>query len=68
MKQISLLLILCFVLISSSTVLAADGLVSLKSSYAAEETMNRFEAIAKNKGSPVFPPSPPLSAIRRPQL
>ncbi|NOQ42382.1 MAG: DUF302 domain-containing protein [Desulfuromusa sp.] len=54
MKQISLLLILCFVFISSSTVLAADGLVSLKSSYSAAETMNRFEAIAKNKGLNIF--------------
>ena len=54
MKQISLLLTLCFVLISTSTVLAADGLVSLKSSYSAAETMDRFEAIAKNKGLNIF--------------
>ncbi|MCD6580648.1 MAG: DUF302 domain-containing protein [Desulfuromusa sp.] len=54
MKQISLLLTLCFVLISTSTVLAADGLISLKSSYSAAETMNRFEAIAKNKGLNIF--------------
>ena len=54
MKQISLLLILCFVLISTSTALAADGLVSLKSSYSAAETMNRFETIAKNKGLNIF--------------
>jgi uncharacterized protein (DUF302 family) len=54
MKKVSLLLILCFVLISSSTVLAADGLVSLKSSYSPDETMNRFEAIAKKKGLNIF--------------
>lgn len=54
MKQISLLLTLCFVFISTSAVLAADGLVSLKSSYSAAETMNRFEAIAKNKGLNIF--------------
>lgn len=54
MKQISLLIILSFVLISTSTVLAADGLISLKSSYSPEETMNRFEAIAKKKGLNIF--------------
>ena len=54
MKKISLLLVLCFVLISTSTVLAADGLVALKSSYSPEETMNRFEAIAKKKGLNIF--------------
>lgn len=54
MKQISLLLILCFVFISTSTVWAADGLISLKSSYSPEETMNRFEAIAKKKGLNIF--------------
>lgn len=54
MKQISLLLILCFVLISTTTVLAADGLVSLKSSYSPEDTMNRFESIAKKKGLNIF--------------
>jgi len=54
MKQISILLILCFVLISTSTVWAADGLISLKSSYSPEETMNRFEAIAKKKGLNIF--------------
>ncbi|MDA3904331.1 MAG: DUF302 domain-containing protein [Desulfuromusa sp.] len=54
MKQLSLLLVLCFVLISTSTVLAADGLTSLKSSYSPAETMNRFEAIAKQKGLNIF--------------
>ena len=54
MKQISLWLILCFVLIGASTVWSADGFVTLKSSYSAEETMDRFEAIAKQKGLNIF--------------
>lgn len=54
MKKISLLLILSFVLIGSVAVFAADGLIVLKSSYSAEETMDRFEMIAKNKGLKIF--------------
>jgi len=54
MKQLSLLLALCFVLISTSTVLAADGLISLKSSYSPAVTMDKFEAIAKKKGLNIF--------------
>ncbi len=54
MKKISLLLILGFVLISPATIFAADGLITLKSSYSADETMNRFEAIAKKKGLKIF--------------
>ncbi|MFK5925100.1 MAG: DUF302 domain-containing protein [Desulfuromusa sp.] len=54
MKKISLVLVLGFVLISTTAVWAADGLITLKSSYSAEETMNRFEAIAKKKGLNIF--------------
>ena len=54
MKKLSLLLILSFVLISTATVFAADGLIALKSSYSTDETMDRFEAIAKNKGLNIF--------------
>ncbi len=54
MKQLSLLLVLCFVLISSTAVLAADGLIALKSSYSPAETMDRFEATAKKKGLNIF--------------
>ncbi|MCW8858168.1 MAG: DUF302 domain-containing protein [Deltaproteobacteria bacterium] len=54
MKKLSLLIVSCFVLINISTVWAAEGLITLKSSYAPEETMNRFEAIAKKKGLNIF--------------
>lgn len=54
MKHISILLIFCFVLVGASTVWSADGLVVQKSSYSAEETMTRFEAIAKKKGLNIF--------------
>jgi uncharacterized protein (DUF302 family) len=33
---------------------AADGLISLKSSYTAKETMDRFEGIVKQRGLNVF--------------
>ena len=54
MKKLSLLLILGFILISPITTFAADGWIALKSSYSADETMNRFEAIAKKKGLNIF--------------
>ena len=54
MKKICLLPLLILILIITSTAWAADGLVSLKSSYSAVETMNRFETIAKNKGLNIF--------------
>ena len=54
MKKLSLLLVLGFVLISPATIFAADGLIALKSSYSADETMNRFEAIAKQKDLNIF--------------
>jgi uncharacterized protein (DUF302 family) len=34
--------------------LAADGLLALKSSYSAKDTMNRFEETAKQRGLNVF--------------
>ncbi|MDY0189203.1 MAG: DUF302 domain-containing protein [Desulfuromonas sp.] len=54
MKKLSLLLLFSFVLLCAATTFAADGLVALKSSYCANETMNRFEAIAKKKGLHIF--------------
>jgi uncharacterized protein (DUF302 family) len=39
---------------SYSLVEAADGLVTVKSSYPAKETMNRFEEIVKQRGLIVF--------------
>ena len=54
MKKINLLLAMCFVLISTSAVWAADGLIVLKSSYSPEETMNRFEEVVKKKGLNIF--------------
>ena len=54
MKKICLLFILGFVLIGPVMVFAADGLIALKSSYSADETMDRFEAIATEKGLNVF--------------
>ena len=54
MKKLSLQLILGFVLICPATIFAADGLIVLESSYSADETMNRFEAIAKEKGLNIF--------------
>jgi len=54
MKIFSLVLSLSFVLISSTILFAADGLIVLKSSYTAEETMNRFEAIVQKKGLNIF--------------
>ena len=33
---------------------AADGLIALKSPYSAKDTMNRFEDLAKQRGSNVF--------------
>jgi uncharacterized protein (DUF302 family) len=39
---------------SYSLVEAADGLVTVKSSYPAKETMNRFEEIGKQRGLIVF--------------
>jgi uncharacterized protein (DUF302 family) len=41
-------------LLAGSLAQAADGLVSLKSPHNAKETMNRFEAIVKQRGLNVF--------------
>ena len=41
-------------LVFSSTAFGADGLVAIKSPYAAKDTMNRFEANAKQRGLEVF--------------
>lgn len=41
-------------LLLSFPAFAADGLVALKSPYAARETLNRFEAAAKKRGLAVF--------------
>ncbi len=52
--KLKTLLCMVIVLISASMVWSAEGLVSLKSSYSPEETMNRFEAVAKQKGLNIF--------------
>lgn len=41
-------------LCASSAVLAADGLVTVKSPHPAKDTMNRFEETAKQRGLNVF--------------
>ena len=41
-------------LLSAASALASDGLSTLKSPYPAAETMNRFEANAKQRGLVVF--------------
>ncbi len=37
-----------------TSALAADGLVAVKSTYTAKDTMNRFEDIAKQRGLNIF--------------
>jgi uncharacterized protein (DUF302 family) len=39
---------------AAAPALAADGLIALKSSYSAKDTMNRFEETAKQRGLNVF--------------
>ena len=41
-------------LVLSSAAFGADGLVAIKSPHAAKDTMNRFEANAKQRGLEVF--------------
>ena len=41
-------------LVASSLVLAADGLVTVKSGYGPKETMDRLEASLKEKGMTIF--------------
>ena len=43
-----------FLLLAGSWAGAADGLVAVKSPYGAEQTMNRFEDIAKQRGLTIF--------------
>ena len=50
----SLKLMLTALLFSAAPVFAADGLIALKSSYSAKDTMNRFEDIAKQRGLNIF--------------
>jgi uncharacterized protein (DUF302 family) len=53
MKFFSLLLV-SFLISLSSLAFAADGLIAIKSPLNANETMNRFEQAAKQKGLNVF--------------
>ena len=41
-------------LAACASAFAADGLIALKSSYSAKDTMNRFEDIAKQRGLNIF--------------
>ena len=57
-RQIHMNKLLHFVLLlllsASSAAFGADGLIAIKSPYAAKETMNRFEENAKERGLNVF--------------
>ena len=50
----SLPLLYALLLVVSSTVFAADGLIAVKSPFPAKETMNRFEENAKQRGLNIF--------------
>ena len=50
----SLKLIFTCLLLTTASAFAADGLIALKSSYSAKDTMNRFEDIAKQRGLNIF--------------
>ena len=60
MKRLAILTSILWCVIATATTaattaaVAADGLVALKSSYPAKETMNRFEENAKQRGLTVF--------------
>ena len=56
MKRLAILTTVawCFATVATTAAVAADGLVALKSSYPAKETMNRFEENAKQRGLTVF--------------
>ena len=43
-----------FLLLAGSWAGAADGLIAVKSPYGAQQTMNRFEDIAKQRGLTIF--------------
>ncbi|MEO8442727.1 MAG: DUF302 domain-containing protein [Betaproteobacteria bacterium] len=49
-----LLYFILLLLSASSAAFGADGLIAIKSSYTAKETMNRFEENAKQRGLNVF--------------
>lgn len=46
----SLPVVVALLLAASSAALGADGLIAVKSPFAAKETMDRFEANAKKRG------------------
>ena len=50
----SLKLIFTCLLLTAASAFAADGLIALKSTYSAKDTMNRFEDIAKQRGLNIF--------------
>ena len=56
MKRLAILTTVawCFATVATTAAVAADGLVALKSSYPAKDTMNRFEENAKQRGLTVF--------------
>ncbi len=53
MKRLTTLVLLALSC-AAAPALAADGLIALKSSYSAKDTMNRFEETAKQRGLNVF--------------
>jgi uncharacterized protein (DUF302 family) len=53
MKTLPIFLVLAFALMVS-TAGAADGLIAVKSPYSAKETMDRFEAVVKERSLNVF--------------
>ena len=52
MKKI--ILILCFILMGTSTSFSGEGMVTLKSPYSAKKTIDRLENILKKKGMTIF--------------
>lgn len=50
----SLPVVVALLLAASSAALGADGLIAVKSPFAAKETMDRFEANAKKRGLNIF--------------
>jgi uncharacterized protein (DUF302 family) len=53
MKRTALMLALSLLALSSAAS-GADGLIAVKSPFAAKDTMNRFEEIAKHRGLTIF--------------
>jgi uncharacterized protein (DUF302 family) len=54
MKFVKLAVVSVIAAVMSSVAFAAEGLIAVKSSYSALETMNRFEEIAKQRGLVIF--------------